>query len=106
MSRHAIAAGLDPARAVDLVLVVNEVASNSLLHGGGSGTLRIWQEDGQLVCDVFDAGRFDWPLAGGQCPAPDQEGGRGLWLANQLCDLVQVRSLPGGTVVRLRTHLG
>jgi hypothetical protein len=24
-----------------------------------------------------------------------------VWLVNQLCDLVQMRSLPGGNVVRL-----
>ena len=30
-----------------------------------------------------------------------QPGGYGLWLANQLCDLVQIRSLPAGTAVRL-----
>jgi len=105
VSRHAIAAGLDPARTVDLVLVVNEVASNSVLHGGGNGTLRIWQDDGQLVCEVSDSGYFYERLAGSKRPPPDQEGGRGLWLANQLCDLVQVRSLPHGTVVRLHTRL-
>jgi anti-sigma regulatory factor (Ser/Thr protein kinase) len=40
-------------------------------------------------------------LAGRIRPGPDQSSGFGLWLANQLCDLVQVRSLPSGTVVRL-----
>ena len=29
---------------------------------------------------------------------------RGLWLANQLCDLVQIRTLPAGTVVRLHMN--
>ena len=29
------------------------------------------------------------------------ENGRGVWMANQLCDLVQVRSGARGTVVRL-----
>ena len=42
------------------------------------------------------------PLAGRLRPPPTQEGGRGLWLANQLCDLVQIRSRPGRTTVRLR----
>jgi anti-sigma regulatory factor (Ser/Thr protein kinase) len=38
---------------------------------------------------------------------PDQLawGGRGLWLANQLCDLVQIRSGARGTVVRLHMRL-
>jgi hypothetical protein len=34
-------------------------------------------------------------------PPVDSAGGRGLWLANQLCDLVQVRALDEGNVVRL-----
>jgi hypothetical protein len=34
-------------------------------------------------------------------PSLDQSGGWGLWLANQLCDLVQLRELPEGSVVRL-----
>jgi len=34
-------------------------------------------------------------------PALGQTGGWGLWLANQLCDLVQLRELPHGSVVRL-----
>ena len=31
-------------------------------------------------------------------------GGRGVWLANQLCDLVQIRSGAAGTVVRLHAR--
>ena len=34
-------------------------------------------------------------------PVLDQPGGRGLWLANQLCDLVQVRTFELGNVVRI-----
>jgi anti-sigma regulatory factor (Ser/Thr protein kinase) len=37
-------------------------------------------------------------------PAGGQRTGRGLWLANQLADLVQVRSNGNGTVVRV--HIG
>ena len=35
----------------------------------------------------------------------DRAGGRGLWIANQLCDLVQVRSGAAGTTVRLHARL-
>jgi hypothetical protein len=35
-------------------------------------------------------------------PEPGELDGRGLWLANQLCDLVQIRSGAGGTRVRLQ----
>ena len=40
-----------------------------------------------------------WPAAPGR--TSDDGGGWGLWLANQLCDLVQLRTLPDGNVVRL-----
>lgn len=94
--------GLPEERIHDLVLAVNEIAGNSARHtSGGQGILRIWREHDSLVCEVRDDGRIDDPLAGRRRPAPGQEGGYGLWLANVLCDLVQVRSFPTGSVVRL-----
>ena len=39
--------------------------------------------------------------AGRLQPVLDEPGGRGLWLANQLCDLVQVRTFADGNVVRI-----
>ena len=83
------------------MLAVNEILTNSVRHGGGTGVLRIWQDDETLVCEVRDGGRIDDPLADRRRPRPDQTGGRGLWIANQLCDLVQLRSLADGSVVRV-----
>jgi anti-sigma regulatory factor (Ser/Thr protein kinase) len=94
--------GLSASRIGDLVLAANELATNSLRHGGGKGTMRIWREGGCLVCEVSDDGRIDKPLVGRERPRPDQAGGRGIWLANQLCDLVQIRSGEAGNVVRLQ----
>ena len=51
-------------RTMDLVLAVSEVATNSVVHGGGSGTLHAWQENGSLMCEVQDIGRLQHPLAG------------------------------------------
>lgn len=99
---RALAAGCDPLRVDDLVLAVNEIATNSVKHGGGHGRLRIWDEEGAVVCDIFDAGHIRHPLAGRELPGREQDRGRGLWLANQVCDLVQIRSSPDGTMVRLR----
>lgn len=93
---------LPPRRVDDMVLAANEVATNSIRHGGGEGTLRVWRDDGALVCEVSDRGHFHDPLAGRVRPVGGQIGGRGLWIANQVCDLVQIRSAADGSVVRLR----
>ena len=102
VAHRALAAGLDGSRVDDLVLAVNEIATNSVKHGGGHGQLRIWDEEGAIVCEIFDDGHIRHPLAGRELPGRDQDGGRGLWLANQVCDLVQIRSSSDGTMVRLR----
>jgi anti-sigma regulatory factor (Ser/Thr protein kinase) len=102
---HALGAGVPSETSADLALAVHEVATNSLVHGSGSGDLRIWREDGALVCEVHDEGRFTDPMMGRVTPAWENEGGRGLWMANQLCDLVQVRSGAAGTTIRIHTWL-
>jgi anti-sigma regulatory factor (Ser/Thr protein kinase) len=101
-----LARDLGASRRADLVLAVHEVVSNSLRHGGGAGRLLVWRDRNALVCEVRDRGRIDDPLVGRERPAFGRAGGRGLWLANQLCDLVQVRSFPEGSVVRLHMRLG
>lgn len=80
-------------------------ATNSARHGGGSGRLRLWLESSSLVCEIRDQGHFNRPLADRERPSGDIAAPRGLWLANQLCDLVQIRRLPDGTVVRLHKRL-
>jgi anti-sigma regulatory factor (Ser/Thr protein kinase) len=85
---------------------VNEIATNSIRHGGGFGIIRTWDDGGFLLFQVEDAGRFDAPLAGRRQPVLEEPGGRGLWLANQLCDLVQVRTFEDGNVVRIHMAIG
>jgi anti-sigma regulatory factor (Ser/Thr protein kinase) len=100
-------AGLSPQRIHDLVLAVHEIATNSLRHGGGHGRLRTWSEVDTLICEVRDRGRIaQQPLVGRVRPALGQSGGWGLWLSNQLIDLVQLRELPDGSVVRLHQRIG
>lgn len=104
--RHCVAAtaeaaGMDALAVADLVTATSELAANSVMHGGGSGKLRLWHEEGRLLAEVEDRGRIEEPLVGRLRPDISQEGGRGLWLANQLCDLVQIRSGDRGTTVRL-----
>ena len=88
------------------MLAVHELATNSVRHGGGHGTCRLWRDGTALVCEVSDHGWITDPMAGRRRPAADQPGGRGLWLVNQLCDAVELRSSPAGTVVRVRMSDG
>lgn len=98
--------GLGGRRLRELHLAATEVAGNSIRHGGGQGTLRTWSEDRRLVCEFRDAGYIADPLVGRSKPNSAQVGGRGLWLAHQLCDLVEIRSTPeAGTTIRLHTRL-
>jgi anti-sigma regulatory factor (Ser/Thr protein kinase) len=94
--------GLDAESADAMVLAVSEIASNSIRHGGGQGEVRAWTDHRSLVCEVSDRGHITAPLVGRERPAPDAGRGAGLWMANQLCDLVQVYSSPHGTTIRVR----
>jgi anti-sigma regulatory factor (Ser/Thr protein kinase) len=105
-AEHAAVAGLEEDRTGDLVLAVSEAATNSLCHGGGRGVLRMWREARSVVCEVRDAGRIEDPLVGRHRPGPEQVGGWGVWTAHQVSDLLQVRSGPDGTVVRVHMHVG
>ena len=106
VARRAQRAGLTPQRREDLVLAINELATNSIRHGGGAGMLTIWETSAALVCEVIDAGRLIDPLAGRILPEPGQLGRYGLWLVNQLCDLVEQRTLPHGNLVRVSVVRG
>jgi anti-sigma regulatory factor (Ser/Thr protein kinase) len=102
---YAVRAGLRAERTGDLVLAVNELATNSVRHGGGSGMLTIWSTGSSLVCDVADRGRIADPLAGRVRPPAGSSRGQGLWIASQLCDLAQIRSHATGSIVRLHVDV-
>jgi anti-sigma regulatory factor (Ser/Thr protein kinase) len=97
---HAGRAGLVAGRVLDAELAVNELAANSLAHGGGAGILRVWSQDGYLICEVRDGGFIADPLVGRRPVTGDVAGGRGVLLVNRLCDLVRSHSRPGGTTIR------
>ncbi|HUC06603.1 MAG TPA: sensor histidine kinase [Solirubrobacterales bacterium] len=106
VERAAKGAGISPQGTADLVVAASELAANSVAHGGGAGTLRSWRQGNRLLIEFEDRGRIAEPLAGRERPTLTQEGGRGLWLVNQLCDLVQIRSSELGTTVRLQAATG
>jgi hypothetical protein len=65
----------------------------------------VWIDRDDVVCEVRDAGRMIHPMLGRVRPSIDANRGRGLWLANQLCDLVELRSFPNETVTRLHMRV-
>jgi anti-sigma regulatory factor (Ser/Thr protein kinase) len=98
-------AGLASQPAEDLVLAANEMTTNSLRYGGGSGTVKAWSDSDCFVLEFSDGGRIHDPMIGRLRPDVYGQGGRGFWLANHLCDLVQIRAFSTGTVVRLHRHI-
>lgn len=105
-ARRAAALGLSGDAVERLVFSVNEVATNALVHGGGSGWLTVRRVGRRVVCDVVDTGHgdVDWYL-GYLPPDPRQGHGHGLWLVRQLCDLVEIDTGSGTTTVRLHMSL-
>jgi anti-sigma regulatory factor (Ser/Thr protein kinase) len=95
-------AGLADRRANEVVLAVNEIATNAVVHGRPPATLRAWHAGEEIVVEVADAGAgIRDALAGQLTPPPTALGGRGLWLTRLLCDAVEVRS-PKGSAVTVR----
>ena len=80
-------------------LVAQELSSNGVRHGGGRGTLRIWTEGSSLIVQVRSTEQIVDPLAGRHPPVA-AVGGYGLWIVNQLADLMQIRNDALGTTVR------
>ncbi len=97
-------ARLDRTRCQELVLAIDELATNSVVHGGGRGELALWPTAEGILCEVRDNGHISDPLVvarSARPPRADQLGGRGLWVAGQLCDRLEIASAPGRTVVRV-----
>ncbi|MEV7297413.1 sensor histidine kinase [Streptomyces microflavus] len=102
VSQCATDAGVPEDRLAKLAVAVTEIATNSIRHGGGHGTLRTWAQDETFLCEFRDSGYIPDAVTGRIRPEANQVGGRGLWLAHQLCDLVEIRSTPHqGTTIRL-----
>jgi anti-sigma regulatory factor (Ser/Thr protein kinase) len=98
-------AGLVSSRVSDLVIAVSELAANTVRHAGSVGTVQVWHTTAELICQVTDRGQITDPLAWHRGRSERVLGGKGLWLVNQLCDLVQARTSPAGTVARLHMRL-
>ncbi|WP_290055271.1 anti-sigma factor RsbA family regulatory protein [Amycolatopsis solani] len=93
--------GLRRPRRDDFALAIAELTTNSVLYGGGTGTLRLWSAPDEVVGEVTDAGTITDPLAGRIPPPASTLGGRGLLLVNRLADLVRTYWVPGRTTTRV-----
>ncbi|WP_431900790.1 anti-sigma factor RsbA family regulatory protein [Nonomuraea sp. bgisy101] len=105
VKEFAARAGMDRQLVASLVLSVSEIAANSIEHGAGHGTVTMWSEAGEVVCEIVDpgGGPLDDPLPGYIPPEPESLRGYGLWISRQLCDHVSVRA--GGGALRVRLHM-
>ena len=104
VAEHAAASGLDRDRVEGVVTAVNELTSNTIRHAAPHGTLRFWTAPGEVIFEVEDAGHIADPLVGRRRQSMGA-GGLGLWMVNQLCDLVEVRTGVDGTTVRAHSTL-
>jgi anti-sigma regulatory factor (Ser/Thr protein kinase) len=103
--KQAIRDGLPADRAADLCFAANEAITNAIVHGHGVAGLWTWNDDGRFICQVEDRGPgIADPLAGYRPPSNEASSGRGLWLARQLVDLLQVVPGRAGTTVRLHVR--
>jgi anti-sigma regulatory factor (Ser/Thr protein kinase) len=106
VAEQARVAGLDPLSVEELALAVSEVVTNALVHGRAPRHVWSYIADGRFVCRLEDAGSgLRDPLSGYLPPHPTKLGGRGLWLARQLCDVVEIASDEAGTIVSLQVRL-
>jgi anti-sigma regulatory factor (Ser/Thr protein kinase) len=98
--------GLDEESVTDLVIAVNEIATNGVRHGSPMAHLRMWASEGRVFAEVRDQGRWA-PAhdAGDAPPQADSEGGMGLWVTRQICSAVHIFAGERGTVVRLEMPL-
>ena len=100
---YAASCALPTEQVENLELAASELSSNCIRHGGGSGSLAMWREPDAVVVEFSCPGRLSDPLAGRRRPDPLGGGGMGLYLVQQLCDLVQIRTGATGTTVRVLT---
>ena len=80
-------------------------ATNAIRHGLPPVTCHTWADDGEVVVDVTDGGHWrPEDLAGFLPPNLRERTGFGLWGVRMLCPLVQLRTGPAGTKIRLRVR--
>jgi serine/threonine-protein kinase RsbW len=105
VAAHARRCGLDEDSVGDLVIAVNEIATNGVRHGSPKAELHMWASEGRVFAEIRDEGRWVPSAAGDTPPASDAEGGMGLWVTRQICSAVHIIAGERGTIVRLEMPL-
>ncbi len=77
--------------------------ANTLRHTSGGGTVLLWHSRSEVICQISDSGCITDPLVGLRRPLGP--GGMGLWVVNQVCDLVELRTGKRGTTIRMHMSL-
>lgn len=105
VAAHARKCGLDEDSIGDLVIAVNEIATNGVRHGSPKAELYMWASEDRVFAEVRDEGHWVPSSAGDDPPAADAEGGMGLWVTRQICSAVHIIAGEHGTIVRLEMPL-
>ncbi|WP_442010843.1 ATP-binding protein [Mycobacterium sp. 2YAF39] len=93
--------GVSKSARADIVLVVNEAATNCIEHayrGVDPGAIRVeaYYDHGQIVIDIADHGVWQPP------PSQPSTRGRGLPIMRAVSAGLDVKSSPHGTTVRMK----
>jgi anti-sigma regulatory factor (Ser/Thr protein kinase) len=100
LARELVAEEVAEAKALDMLVAATEIATNAIEHGGGMEEVRVGRAEGRLVCEIVDRGTgFDDPVAGYLPPQDDV--GRGLWVARQLTWHIEFIRSPRGFTARI-----
>jgi len=87
----------------DIVIAVDEIATNALEHGQPPARVRGWSTADAVFVRVDDQGRSGIPPTTGYVrPPTDSRRGRGIWMARHLADVLTTHNGPTGTTVALR----
>ena len=98
-------AGMEAGQLADLLLAVDEIVMNTIVHTHRPGILTIWQEGDWVACEVQDSGHILDPLVGRRPATPFDVRPRGLRLVHDVCDLVRMHSDETGTTIRVWVRL-
>lgn len=102
----ALSARLPAERIREVTLAVHELAANIVTHGGGTGRMYSWTENGSLVYQLNGPRWVSLPVAAGFLAPPlDALSGRGLWLAHQLSEAFDIGVTRDGQAVRIQVGL-